>query len=254
MLTLRQKMDVVHRAWRYRLKTERVEIALVRDLISPGDIVLDIGAHKGAFSYWMAKSVGKQGRVLAFEPIPELVEYLNDVSDWLNLNIDVYGYALSDKAGRQKIYFPGHHMGSATLNSTSSVFHEPIEIPKRVLDEVLLSESGLKPISFIKCDVEQHENSVLRGSLEILKRDRPILLTESGNLVTGRETNKAVFDLLGSIGFEGLFVHRNKLVRLSDYDPAKHEVDVNANQNFVFYHRKSVTWENLSRPFRISRK
>ena len=254
MLTTRQKMDVVHRAWRYRLKTESDEIALVRDLVNSGDVVLDIGAHKGAFTYWMGKSVGQEGQVVAFEPIPELVEYLQDSIDWLKLNIEVFPHALSDQSGHQKLYFPGYHMGSASLESDLTNFQEPIEISKQKLDDILLDRRDLRPVSFIKCDVEQHEFAVFRGGREVLSQDRPVLLFESGNLNSGLLKRNPAFEFLESIEFEGFFFYQGGLVRLSDFDPDQHILDGDAYQNFVFSHPGSISWESKSRPYRVIRE
>ena len=41
-----------------------------------GDTAIDIGAHKGAYTYWMSKYVGNEGRVFSFEPQREIYEIL----------------------------------------------------------------------------------------------------------------------------------------------------------------------------------
>ena len=40
-------------------------------LISPGDVVFDIGANIGLFSLIGSQAVGRNGAVYAFEPAPE---------------------------------------------------------------------------------------------------------------------------------------------------------------------------------------
>jgi Met-10+ like-protein len=49
---------------------------LVKELIAPGDVVLDIGANLGWFSRFLARLVGPEGKVYAFEPIPQTYEFL----------------------------------------------------------------------------------------------------------------------------------------------------------------------------------
>jgi FkbM family methyltransferase len=44
------------------------EVDLLRQIIRRGDVVVDIGANIGAHTLFMAKTVGPQGMVLAFEP------------------------------------------------------------------------------------------------------------------------------------------------------------------------------------------
>src|SRR6202008_4652242 len=42
--------------------------ATIQKLVKPGDVALDIGANIGAHTLGLARSVGPQGRVFAFEP------------------------------------------------------------------------------------------------------------------------------------------------------------------------------------------
>ena len=76
---------LLHRAWRYRLRIERPEILFLLEHLAPGQTAVDVGAHKGAFTYWMDRLVGPTGHVLAFEPIPELAAYLGRVRHAVHL-------------------------------------------------------------------------------------------------------------------------------------------------------------------------
>lgn len=241
MLSIREKLVVIHRAWRYRLKTEPDEIALVRKLVNPGDFVLDIGANKAAFTYWMAKCVGPNGKVFSFEPIPDLAAYLREVSEWMaGYDIEIHECALSNENGTQKLHFPGHHLGTASLEIKGSVFRDPVEVTKWRLDDLISPEKVSKPISFIKCDVESHELAVFQGGAELLKRDKPIILFESGNLLNGQKMFEPAFEFLESIGYAGCFIDQGELVKLSDYNPQKHKIDSVANQNFLFTNTNSA--------------
>jgi predicted methyltransferase len=64
------------RAFKARWRDQRAELSIIRDHISPGDTVCDVGAHKGTYTYWLSRWVGNSGRVLAFEPQPSLAAYL----------------------------------------------------------------------------------------------------------------------------------------------------------------------------------
>src|SRR5687768_10732474 len=68
-----------HRAWKYRLARDRAEIASAVESIRPGATVIDVGAHKGAYLYWLRQAAGPKGRVLAFEPQPQLSSYLERI-------------------------------------------------------------------------------------------------------------------------------------------------------------------------------
>ena len=49
------------------------------DYLVPGNIAVDIGAHKGAYTYWMSKYVGEKGKVFSFEPQPQLNKQLRTI-------------------------------------------------------------------------------------------------------------------------------------------------------------------------------
>ncbi len=128
-MNLYQRLRLLHRAWRYRLRTERREIGVVRRLARPGDLVLDIGANRGAFTYWMAKTVGASGLVLAFEPIPELAAYLETLAaTFVRGQVQVFDHALSNRQGRATLHFAGRHLGASSLETGKDILGPPIEV------------------------------------------------------------------------------------------------------------------------------
>lgn len=44
------------------------EIDVFRQIVRPGDVVLDVGANIGGHTLYLAQAVGPHGKVLAFEP------------------------------------------------------------------------------------------------------------------------------------------------------------------------------------------
>ena len=43
--------------------------------IRPGDVAVDVGANKGSYLRWLSRAAGP-GKVVAFEPQPQLAAYL----------------------------------------------------------------------------------------------------------------------------------------------------------------------------------
>ena len=59
-----------------QFSADEPEYQLLPTLVSPGDWVLDIGANVGHYTLELARLVGPQGRVIAFEPVPETFSVL----------------------------------------------------------------------------------------------------------------------------------------------------------------------------------
>jgi FkbM family methyltransferase len=234
-------LRLLHRAWRYRLHTERAEIRFMLDTIRPGQCVVDIGAHKAAFTYWMARLVGPNGSVLAFEPQPNLAEYLRDVAAEIGREtVRICDCALSDKEGEAHLFFRGEHAGAASLEVQHG---ESIAVPVRTLDDVIREAQLPAPVSFIKCDVEEHELAVFRGAQEILANDKPILLFESDNIETGQDRLTPIIDLLGGLDYAGYFFEGTTLHPFADFSPGRFHFAHLAQQNYVFLPADRLTLE-----------
>src|SRR5205814_9624857 len=76
------------------------EIRFVRRWLAPGMRAIDVGASYGVYTVAMARAVGPQGRVWAFEPTPRSADYLRRNVELNALdNVVLRRDALSDRAG-----------------------------------------------------------------------------------------------------------------------------------------------------------
>ena len=150
------------------------EIAHLRSFVKPGDEVVDVGAHKGAYTWHLARLVGKAGIVHAFEPQPDLAGRLHRA---VPRQVVVHECALSDREVDLPLSIPvwgrtrlqGHASLEAGAPGSTDI---SITVPTRRLDQC-----GVNP-RFCKVDVEGHEVAVLRGAEETVRRCRPVLLLE----------------------------------------------------------------------------
>lgn len=71
-----ENIKLLYRAYRYKNKLDRGGIEYILNHIREGDVVMDIGAHKAGYLYFIVKAVGKKGEVYAFEPQSGLYNYL----------------------------------------------------------------------------------------------------------------------------------------------------------------------------------
>ncbi len=192
--------------------------------------MLDIGANRGVYSYWLSKCVGKKGHVVAFEPQPELHSTLSDVERWfLKAKFDLRGVALSDSCGTTTLSrnFAGHGGGSIEAESSSHVASQAITVEMITLDAI--QDSFPRPVRFIKCDVEGHELSVFKGASELLQTDKPKIVVE-----IGKDQVPDVSALLKSYGFVGFFVSQNKRVPIDEFAGHPFRKSHEEHRNYIF--------------------
>ena len=218
-----------HRFWRYEYRTEKESIRFVKSLSLQAATVLDIGANKGIYSYWLSRCVGSQGHIVAFEAQPELLDELTEVKEMFKLhNLDIRMTALSNQCGKTLLNRaePGDGSAAIICSSNQNLEGEVIEIDMATLDSIAATLP--RPIRFIKCDVEGHELEVFKGAAKVLREDKPTILVEIHH-----NSVQEVTLLLNSFGFEGTFF--NGLDRCPIADFKKHSYRKSEeHRNYIF--------------------
>lgn len=236
----RLKLRLFYRAYRYRWRNDPAEIAFLRAHVRPGSIALDIGAHKGGYTYWLARGIGQSGRVHAFEPQPQLASNLRRSFDPSRVVVENAG--VSDHEGTMQLHIPtnGSPSPGASLEATDTATATGHSIAVRVLalDHYFQAlQDSERPVSFLKCDVEGHELNVFRGAAQLLRRHHPVILFECEQRHHGSRPIADVFSFLENLGYSGRFFCQGKLISLSEFQPAKHQVAPHHPgycNNFVF--------------------
>jgi FkbM family methyltransferase len=159
--------DSVRVAPEFRQITEVYEPdvwARMMSAVSPGNVVVDVGAYVGLYTIALAQRTGPTGRVYSFEPDPQNCAVLgkhvelNKVSD----RVVVHQLAVGDKDGF--VPFTGGRDSQSFVGASSSA---PETVCMTRLDTILPSER----IDVLKVDVEGFEENVLKGA-EILLSDK----------------------------------------------------------------------------------
>lgn len=146
----------------------------VARLLDPGETAVDVGANIGYITGVMAQTVGRSGRVVAFEPHPAVFESLvRHCSEWTRdqdvLPIELVQAALSESV--RTGYLAWHedfvsNQGGASLSAPR--VGNSVEVPVLRLDEAF-AEGG---VDLVKVDVEGHEYEVLKGGERLLSRQQ----------------------------------------------------------------------------------
>ena len=137
------------------------EKAALGRLVQPGMLVVDAGANLGLYSLLLARLVGPKGRVVAFEPDPDLFALLreNCAANGAT-NVECHSVALGSSPERMLLHRPTLNSGDNHLGSRgNAAFRSSVEVEVATLDSLM---PGIRP-DFIKVDVQGWELKVLRG-------------------------------------------------------------------------------------------
>ena len=149
---------------------------VIRRLLDPGDIALDIGANLGFLSLFMAKVVGAHGTVHAFEPNPVLCNILKQTfARNHGSNIRLHPVALGASTGEMELRVPRNNLGAASLVRQTSDLVDAHTVRVVGLDDLVAQES-IARASFVKLDVEGFELEVLKGAQKLFSNCRPSIL------------------------------------------------------------------------------
>ena len=232
------RMHMRYRFFRYRHISESDELGLICGLDLKGRTVLDIGANNGCYSYWMSRSVGPEGRLVAFDAQPELKQHLERVRDDFRLrNMTVVSKGLSDKPGVLTLSRDYVGQGNASFQASGDPCQAAVEVEVVTLD-ALYSEGLFDDVAFIKCDVEGWELPVFQGGREMLEKDRPTILFECHS---ERAVEGSLFAFFEELGYDGFFILDGKAHPYKDFAQHLDDKPGSMLENYFFAPRDQVS-------------
>jgi FkbM family methyltransferase len=173
---------------------------MVRKLIQPDFVVLDIGANLGYFAKTFANLTPK-GRVIAIEPVPVFYETLQHFLKNRS-NVQIHNVALGKTEGTITMVMPQTDgfirtgLPHITENEEEKKQHRTQEV-KIVKAAAFIGQFG--KIDYIKCDIEGYEGVVFEELKDILSQHRPFVQLEVD--VKNREFILGLFQQLGYLHF-----------------------------------------------------
>lgn len=178
---------------------------LFEQVVKPGMVVIDIGAHVGYYTLLAAKHVGPTGKVYAFEP-----ERNNHAI--LVKNIRMNGYdnvvapqlAVSDQGGSSTLYLSGLDSGRHAMYHHGLPERGSVAVETTTVDSFLECE-GWPSVSLIKIDVEGSEVAVLDGMTRLMSKspDLRLIIEFNPALIRGRPVTPLEFlERLDASGWE----------------------------------------------------
>lgn len=159
------------------------------ELVQPGMVCWDVGAHVGFYTLLFSHLVGPKGKAIAFEPFPPNLELLRRHIQMNRCgNVQVFPVALADSDGAED-FEPGGNSSTGRLRPGGG-----IRVLVRKADTLVYSGEASAP-DLIKIDVEGAEARVLRGAVDLMRRRRPILLLATHGQVQHRDCLRILWEL-----------------------------------------------------------
>lgn len=189
----------------YEEKFDKALISSIREK----DIIWDVGANLGIYTTKFLKSVGNEGKVIAFEPALECFNSLctkfNNID---NVVIENIALSSSNKKGKIKIDsdpLAATHQLSDDLNSDDSENLTTVNI--LTADHYLSENKDFIP-NIIKIDVEGFEYDVFLGMKELLNNPdlRAVFCEIHFTLLEERNQEFAPLDIQGLLKKAGFTV------------------------------------------------
>jgi FkbM family methyltransferase len=183
---------------------------MVRKLIQPNSVILDIGGNLGYYSRIFATYGGTNCLVYAVEPI-ELYRKVFVSNTSKLLNIELLPFALGPEDGTIKMGNPSNlpfrHGLMRVLSDTDKVemsYEVEVKNPSTYFE-------NFPKIDYIKCDIEGFEVPVIPLMEKLIAKNKPVLQIE-----TEGENKQIICSLLLGMQYEFYYAGRNKLIAYQD--------------------------------------
>lgn len=195
----------------------------IQRFLRSGDICIDIGASFGWHTLQMARIVGDEGRVHAFEPQDQNFGLLNANigNNGFGNRVTTYNCALGHKDMESCIcsaYLPGEEnyvdgfispsMENVNVNDKEFIgrigMSEALPLNKDKVKCVKLDSMNIEgSVRFIKMDVQGFEKMVLDGGKGLILHDRPVMVIEVKNPCMSQYgySSKELFDTIRRLDY-----------------------------------------------------
>jgi FkbM family methyltransferase len=176
--------------------------------LRPGMNVVDIGANQGLYSLMFSRLVGETGKVIAFEPEPDMFAALEtNISANSIQNVECHRLALSSEPRQAMLSRSLIHGGDNRLSSGHSAHVSTKKLVSLVtLDEIVDD----RRIDFIKMDVQGWEWEVMRGTRATLRRNPAIGIHFEFWPAGLRQSGCEPLEMLQFLSQQGFQIHHHR--------------------------------------------
>ena len=182
-------------------------LAEIKSILKKGSTFIDGGANIGFFSIIGSKLVGSKGTIVAFEPTPLTLKYLNQnitINKISNIIVSDKGLSSTEKV--MSFLIKKNSEENSILKNESKKFQineKIININTTTIDK-FCKKNNLKQIDLIKLDIEGQELEAIKGSKDVLLNNKNIKIIFELNIANNSRGIKfalEIFDELKRLNF-----------------------------------------------------
>jgi FkbM family methyltransferase len=188
-------------------------LIVMRQLLRPGGVCVDLGANAGLLSMVASRAVGPEGRVYSFEPSArEFARLKRHVEANRLHNVRAIRCAVSDRMGVLPLRVAQRpHAGQNTIGASfgyDGVLLDRVETVEATTLDAFVERERLESVDLIKMDVEGSELRVLAGAENLLRNFRPAMIVEvvEPALSASGAASTAVIDAIRTAGYAVLSI------------------------------------------------
>jgi hypothetical protein len=138
---------------------------------SSAPLVVDVGANAGLFSH-LAFCLNSKAEIIAFEPLPGMVERINASKERNRMNLRCVPKAVGRAPGMATLESPHGYDGTSRICTSGAPSGQTFQVEVTTLDQELKGRSVL----VMKIDVEGFEEEVIAGAQETLSRTKFLII------------------------------------------------------------------------------
>jgi len=182
---------------------------LYLEQLSLGDHVLDIGSNLGYWLLMAEQAIGESGRILGFEPVPEVFNILQrNVARSGHKNIRVLPCAVGATNGTAHFYQSEVPNWGSLMRQDGVKQTCTIDVQVRRLEDVLREFPDFHP-NALRMDLEGAELMVLESAKSMLAEHQPSLFVEFHPSVVGWPAIRETLVWLQGLGYSsGTLIQR----------------------------------------------
>lgn len=150
---------------------DKNEMAALQHIVKPGDNIIEVGANFGVNTLMMSKLTGDAGKIVAFEPNPNVYGYLEKSLDLNKMNnVEVKRLAAG---GIERTA----SMALSTLNIGGSyIIGEQLESKIKIKVVRLDDAVKMSRVDILKIDAEGSEEEIIDGAHDIINSNKDITI------------------------------------------------------------------------------